>query len=306
MIKSFDKENMSSGMFKWQDEIIQSISGALGGYDGIIFREMAKVTTGNVSVNSSVRTAIYSYSKYKRSYSIENYKRAFSLLQETVNDHPDNAVSWAMLGELYLDGIGLGITNDGDSLACAYQCALRSFKSDPVCQHAWYTLAGVHLFRKEKEACLQSARRCISLNPNNSSLVAGAAFILICAGYFEDGFSIMERAAKSGSYDPLWISGGGSFYYLHKHKYESALFWAEKMNSEETFWDPLLKCVAFSYLDKKEEARRYLVKLLEREPEAPRKIYSMISTFILSDSLITHILDGLKKIGFEEEVFIPG
>lgn len=306
MVRSFEKENISSGMFEWQDEIIQSVSGVLGGYDGIIFREMAKAIPGKASNNSGVRKVIYSYNKYKRSYSVENFNSVLSLLQQAVKDNPDQAVLWAMLGELHLDGIGLGIKNGDDSLAYAYQCALRSFKSDPLCQHAWYTLAGVHLFRKEKEACMHSARQCIDLNPNSSSLVAGVAFMLICAGYFEDGFSIMEKAAKAGSHDPLWISGGGCFYYLHKQKYESALFWAEKINSEETFWDPLLKCVAFSYLDKKEEARRYLVKLLEMEPEAPRKIGKMLSTFLLSDSLKRQILNGLKKVGFQEDVLIPG
>src|SRR6201999_1229822 len=118
------------------------------------------------------------------------------------------------------------------------------------------------LLKRDKEAGHQSAMRCIELNPNCSVLISGVAFMLICAGYFEEGFPIMEKAVRFNPYYPWWINGGFCFYYLHKKEYTSALSWAEKMNAEETFWDPLLRSVSLSYLDRTEPAKKYLAKLL--------------------------------------------
>jgi TolB-like protein len=297
MTKSFEKDVLFPGIFEIQDEIVQSVIGTVGGYYGIIFQEMAKATPIKVANSTSIREGIYNYYNYKRSYTVENYRTALFSLQNAVKDYPQHAVAMAMLGELYLDGIGLGLKTADDALAEGYQCILQSLKIDPLCQHAWHTLTWVHLFRREKEACLHSARQCIQLNPNSSIMVSGVAFMLICAGYFDEGFPIMEEAVRLNPYYPWWINGGFSFYYLYKKEYAAALYWAEKMHSEETFWDPLLKAVSLSYLDKKEDAEKYLSKLLIMEPETPRQIESMLSTFLLSDELIAQIIGGLKRIG---------
>ena len=72
------------------------------------------------------------------------------------------------------------------------------------------------------------------------------------------------------------------------------------MNSEETFWNPLLKSVSLSYLDKKKDAEKYLLKLIMLEPETSKRLPAMLSTFILSEELITHIVHGLENAGLQQ------
>lgn len=300
MTKSFEKRDLFPGIFEMQDEIVQSVIAAVGGYYGLIFQELAKASPIKVAGSAAIREGIHSYYKYQRTYSVENYHTAVATLKKVVKDYPDHAVSWAMLGELYLGAIGLGIKNVGDPLTEGYQCVIQALEIDPLCQQAWHTLTWLHLFKGEKDACLHAARQCIQLNPNSSIMVAGVAYILVCAGYFNEGFPIMEKSIKLNPHCPWWINGGFSFYYLHKKEYASALFWAEKMNSDETFWGLLLKSVSLSYLDNKESAGEYLSRLLTMKPEAPRQIKNMLSTFILSEELITDIIGGLEKIGFKQ------
>jgi hypothetical protein len=121
--------------------------------------------------------------------------------------------------------------------------------------------------------------------------------MLMCAGYFDEGFPTLENSFSLNLHHSWWINGGFSIYYLHKKEYAKALSWAEKMNAEETFWDPLLKCVALSYLDKNQAARKYLSKLLELEPALPSRIKGLLSNFVLSDELIEVIISGLEKSG---------
>ena len=205
-----------------------------------------------------------------------------------------------MLGELFLDGIALGITKGDDRFTRAFRFTLESLRIDPHCQQAWHTLSLIHLFKKDKKACREAALQCIQLNPNCSEIVSGVAVMLICAGYYEEGFQILEKAYKLNLNHTWWINGGFSFYYLHKKDYEKAMTWAEKLNAEETFWDPLLKCVALSYLDKKQAARKQLTKLLLLQPELTKHIRTLLSNILLSDELIEHIITGLEKSGLHE------
>ncbi len=300
MIKSFEKQVLVSDLYIIQDEIVQAVIPVVGGYYGIIFQEIEKTLTFEGTASSGIRESTNNYYRYQRSYSVGNYNKALLTLQHTVKEHPDHAVSWAMLGEIYLDGIGLGMTKGDDPLSKGFRCALEALRIDPHCQQAWHTLSLVHLFKKDKKACRDAVLQCIQLNPNCSEIVSGAAYMLICAGYFDEGFLILEKAFKLNLHHTWWINGGFSIYYLYKKEYDKALTWAEKMNAEETFWDPLLKCVALSYLDKKQAARKQLTKLLLLEPELPKQIRTLLSNFLLSDELIVHIIGGLEIAGLYE------
>jgi TolB-like protein len=300
MTKSFEREFVFSGIIEMQDEIVKSVIGRVGGYWGIIFQEIAKTAPIQVSGNPGVQEAIYNYYKYQRSYSSGSYHTALASLEQAVNNYPGHAVCRAMLGELYLDGIGLGITKDRELQGKGYQYALESVKIDPLCLHAWLTLAWAHLFRGEKEACRDAAHQCIGLNPNYSIIVCRAGCILICAGYFDEGFQIIDKAVKLNPYYSWWINAGFSLYYLYKKEYALSVFWTEKMNADDTFLGLLLKSVALSNLGNKVAAGEYLSRLISMEPETPGKIRSMLSTVTLSDELITHMIEGLERIGFRQ------
>jgi len=300
MIKSFEKQILASDLYKIQDEIVQAVISAVGGYYGIIFQEIEKHLALEDSDSTGIRECINNYYRYQRIYSIGNYNKALSSLQNIVKVHSDHAVAWAMLGELYLDGIALGKTKGDDPMSQAFRCVMESLRIDPHCQQAWHTLTLVHLFKKDKTACREAALQCIQLNPNCSEIVSGVAIMLICAGYYEEGFQILEKAVKLNLHHSWWINGGFSIYYLHKKEYDKALTWAEKMNAEETFWNPLLKCVALFYLNKKQAARKQLTKLLLLQPSLSENIRTLLSNFLLNDELIEHIISGLEKTGLNE------
>jgi TolB-like protein len=298
MTKSIEKE-ITTEVFEMHDEIIQQVIVAIGGYYGHIFQEIGKAAPEKVSKNSMIWKGLFNYYKYQRSYSVENYKIALLALRQAVALHPEHAVSWAMLGELYLNGVGLAIKDLENPLEEGCRCCMESLKIDPLCQHGWHALTLANLFKKEKEACLYSANRCIEINPNCSVLVSGVGLMLICAGYFEDGFLIMNKAVKLNPYYPWWINCGFSFYHLHKKDYVSSNHWANKIESAETFWDPLLKSSTLSYLNQNIAAKKQLSKLIEMEPEAPKKIETMISTLLFSDELVNQIMRGLNKAGMQ-------
>jgi TolB-like protein len=296
MTKTLNKE-IFIGLFEIQDEIIQSFTGAIGGYYGRIFQEMDVVSPLKASANTKIREGIYGYYKYQRSFSIANFKTAVSTLEETVKLHPDSAVALAMLGELYLDGIILAIKTIDDPFRRGCILSAEALRIDPLCQHVWQTLTWVYLFKKERESCLRSAYQCIELNPNSTVMTCSIGFVLVCAGYFEEGYQLIQKGIKLNPDYPWFVNGGLSFYYIHKKEFSTAFYWAEKMNTGETFWDPLLKLVSSSYLEEKRDTKKDLTNLLELLPNAPALIREMIPCLILSDSLASQLITGLAKGG---------
>lgn len=295
MTKSFDRE-LLCGQFELVDEVLQNVVGAVGGYYGVIFQEMAKAPSEKTTATLA-KESIFKYYQYQRLYSVENYSAAFLSLNSAVKAYPDNALFWAMLGGMYFDSIALDIPDMPNLLEEACRCSSYALGKDPQCQHALYTYAWSCLFRGEKESCLQAAAQCIAVNPHCSAMVAGAGFVLICAGDFERGFEVMNKAIKLNPYYPWWVNGGFSFYYLYKQEYALALHWAEKMNAKETFWDSLLKCVASSHLGNKAGAEKYLSETLDLNPNIQQKISKILSAFLLSGDLRNQITSGLKKAG---------
>lgn len=172
MTKSFEYENIED-IAKIQNEIVQSVVRVIGGYYGIIFKEIVKTLPNKISDSLSIWKGLYSYYQYQRSYSLKNYKTAIFNLKEAVKLHPDHATTWAMLAEFHLDGLAIALYDDKKTIDEAYHCAMKALKIDCNCQHAWHALTWVSLYRRDPEACFHAAQQCIKINPNASGLVSG-------------------------------------------------------------------------------------------------------------------------------------
>ena len=297
MTKSFEHFDVRD-IYKIQSQIVENVVGTIGGYYGAIFKEMMK----NSSDHSDTWKGIYNYYKYQCSYSLENCLSAFTTLKEATKKQPEHPLMWAMMGEFCLDGIAFTVDDDESVIEEGYRCIMKSLKIDPDCQHAWHALTWANLFKRDAEACLYSAEQCIKINPNASGLVSGVGCMLIFAGYIDKGFSIMNDAIQKNPNYPWWMNIGFCYYYIAKKEYTTALYWAEKMDSEETFWDPLLKAVTSSFANQDFKAKKYLSKLLKLEPETPKRIKFMLSSYILTDNVTLQIIGGLEKIGLELSV----
>jgi len=295
MTKSFDRIDIKD-IDHIQNEITHSIVSEVGGYYGIIFKEIIKTSPYRITDNLSIWKGIYSYYKYQCDCTFENYGSAFRNLTEATKLHPNHATTWAMLGEFYLYGVAFAIDSDENTIEEAHRCVMKSLKIDPHCQHAWHTLTLINLFKKDPEACLYSAEQCIKINPNASGRVSGVGCMLVFAGYFDKGYPIMQNAIQKNPYSPWWINIGFCCYYLSKKEYKNAFLWAEKMDSEETFLDPLLKCATLSFINEDIKAKKYLSKLLALVPNTPNKIHQMLSSLILSEDLVTEIIEAIERI----------
>jgi len=208
-------------------------------------------------------------------------------------------VSWAMLGELYLDDKALEFNKVDDPVQEGLKCAMRAATIDPACQHAYQAMAWAYLFHHDLEQCVKSVDQCIAINPNASDMVGAMGFVLICGGEFERGFKLLNDSTQQNPYCPWWFNGGFVFYFLYKKEYARALHWAEKIDMPALLWDPLLKASALGHLNRFLEAGKQLDLLVQIVPEAIVQVKNIAGSFLLSPDLNKEILEGLRMAGLK-------
>jgi TolB-like protein len=295
--KSFERNNTASAIFEIQNEIVRSILTEIGGYYGAIFRDMMNIPHSDRVNGTEIYDAIFWYYHYQKIFTKEILEKTVHALKAAVQANPNYALAWAMLGELYLDDKALDFGNIENPLEEGLKCAMRAVKIDPACQHAYQTLAWVHLFHHNREECLKAAEQCIDINPNAADYVGAMGFVLICAGEFEKGFALLNDSIRHNPYGPWWYNTGFAFYFMNEKNYSQALYWAEKMDREDLLWDPLMKAAALGHLGRDEEAGKNICKLLQLLPDAADRVREITESFLLSPELNKEIFDGLKKAG---------
>jgi hypothetical protein len=82
-------------------------------------------------------------------------------------------------------------------------------------------------------------------------------FGLICAGEFERGYNLLNDSIRQNPYYLWWFNLGFASYFFYKKEYIQALQSAEKIDTPELFWDPLLKACALGHLGRLEEACKH-------------------------------------------------
>jgi len=301
LTKLFTPATLDDGI-RIQNEIVKDIVTSMGGYYGIIFKEMIKTAPSKIANNSVVLKAICSYHEYHCSYSIENYANALSNLTEAVELAPNYAIVWAMLGEMQLASIALGLDNSQKTIEKSSHCITKALNIDPNCQQAWYALSIINCFKKDQDNCLAAAEQCLKINPNSSGITSGIGCVLIFAGYFEKGFNLLENATNINPAHPWWINVGYCYYYIHKKEYQKSLYWAEKMDFNETIWDSLLKAVSLSLLSEDAKAKIHLNNLLELQPQTATELKETLSSFMFSDEIVFRIINSLKRIGLKNGI----
>jgi TolB-like protein len=101
--KSFERNNTASGLFEIQNEIVKNILTAIGGYYGVIFRDVLQAPHTNRANGIAAYDAIFWYYHFQKVSTEEAFQKAVGALQDAVKADPDYALAWAMLGELYVD-----------------------------------------------------------------------------------------------------------------------------------------------------------------------------------------------------------
>ena len=166
---------------------------------------------------------------------------------------------------------GLGKVSDTE-LAEAVRLARRAIeagKDDP--DSLWMAAYTLTFFTGEHATGANVVDRALTLNPNSAHAWMVRGFVSIAQNRSDRAIEALERAMQLSPRDP-WggraFTLGLAFAHLNAGRYEQAVEWADRSLAAQPDYRPAMriKVISYAYLDRIDEARDWLGRLLELDP----------------------------------------
>ncbi len=284
-------------LFEIQEEIVNLITGSLGGYYGVIYRDVLETSRTGTHSDQEAYNVIFWYNQFTKQFDRPAFDKACDALQLILHKDPDYALALAVLSELYVLGIVMGFKRLDNQQEAAFILANKAVKIDPLCQHAHQALARSFFLTRNKGGVISASERCYALNPRSAWFAARIGVFLIYTGEFERGASILKESLKSNPYFPWMSSLAFSLYHYHRKEFLESWDWAEKVDMPHVPWVSLLKAASLAQLGDLEKAKKEVEQLLMAKPDITVLGKPYIGSFIFDESLVDSIISGLEKTG---------
>ena len=281
------------------DDIIKQVIARVGGYQGAINRNTAPSLQTASLKDLQTADAVFWFYHYHITYTTEEvFQLARMHLEKAVESNPGNALPWAVLAELYIDGEMYGFKNVNDPLQEAERCVRKSLQINPDCQHAHMSLGWLYVVsHRDKDRAFKSFEYCLSINPKSAFFLGAISFGMACVGEYDKSISLYEQSIILNPFMPWWFNVGPVFAHFYNGNYERALEFANHINVPLLFWDPIFKISALGQLLRIEEASAMADKFQRSFPGVADMVPFSLRAMIFDDTTYNNILEGLNKAG---------
>jgi adenylate cyclase len=291
-------------IFELQDQMASSVVGAIEPRLRLseIERATRKPTESLDAYDLYLRALAQS-----QKFTDEGMREAIVFLERALAIDPSYAPAAAMIGrcryfQFCQDWESLSDATIAEGVHLARR-AMEVGKDDPeTLSMAALTLS---IFAGDHATATKAARRALALNPNSvhAWMISGwnSAFLNRPA----PAIDALEHAIRLSPLDPLsyLFATALSFAYSVAHRYEEATEWADRALQEQPrFVIPIrLKTALCAYLDRLDEAREWLGRLLELQSGLTIAKYKHAAEVWFSPEFLAWYLAGLRKAGLPEE-----
>lgn len=298
--QQFDRELTVANLYDVQDEIIERIVAAIGSSFGVIPRVMAKASQSKRTDDLSVYEAVLRRATFLMNIAPDAHQETKRALERAVELDPTYAPAWAGLGSMVTLAYILGQEGQDDPLGQALDCVNRALRLDPHCQDAYSVLANIHFQRRDRDGVIRASHRLLELNPNDAASVGAAGFWLALVGEEERGLAYLDKAIAFNPFYPGWFHLPYCLHHFARGEHEQAYARARGINMPEFFWDPLLRAVALSRMERINEAQMALGELLQLKPDFHERAHHYLGTLVFAVDLREQILASLHEAGLPD------
>jgi len=295
--QSYKRVQTAADLIAVQEEIANSVSGAIGDQYGAINRRMSRESRKKAPADLQAYDGIVRFYHYETVLTPEAFEKALAALERAVEIDPEYGLAWAMLGHLHADNYALGFCEIEASLEKALRFAQKGLALSPDNQFVQDALTLAYFHRGEKDFFLQHVEETIALNPNAPYVVGVAGWHMMLYGEWDRGFPLLKQGMRLNPYHPSWFHLAPFMDYYRRGEYENAFAEALKFNLPELYWDPLMRAAALGRLGKRDEAMTAIRQLLELVPDFASQGRWLISRYVKVDDLIDKVIEGLQTAG---------
>jgi adenylate cyclase len=297
MAERYDRD--LTDLFELQDEIVTTIAGA-------IEPELLKFERERIAERPQHSEDAYEF--YQRGlwhhyrHTKEDNNKAQAYFRHALSLDVDYPQALAALAIALLNAGFLGWAESADAnFAVASELGERAIRLDPRYPNAHFALGLVCMWTRRIDRGIREFEEAIRLNPSHAAAHVQLGQIYLYAQRPEDAIAQAERGVRLSPTDPRldrWLPAlAGAHYQLHH--YAEAVEAGRRSWSLNRNWPHGLRYVVagLAQLGRIEEARAALAELklmdanLDHSATVLRRVYT--------DPAVDHILEGLRKAGFE-------
>ncbi|MEM7226224.1 MAG: adenylate/guanylate cyclase domain-containing protein [Pseudomonadota bacterium] len=232
-----------------------------------------------------------------RLFTREGNAAARRLFERAVALDPGYGEPYAGLAETYVQDWFMG---EESTLERAFALAQEATQRDPALPLVQEALSTVHLFSRQHEAAIATARRWIELEPSNAEAYATLAGALHFAGTNEEIVALVETAMRLNPHYPFYYPHYIGLAHLGLRRVDAAVAAFERAaaRSPEALWPHVFLAACHGHQGKSDEASAQRAEVLRINPA-----FSVASLFKLlpykNPADADLLTDGLGKAGFE-------
>jgi TolB-like protein/Tfp pilus assembly protein PilF len=272
--RQFDEPLEPSSLIELRHRLASSIATEIGQPYGAVFSDLDQRLRSSDLGNMESYICVLRAYDYRQNFSTEKFTQVLDCLESAVKRDPEYSTAWAMLGWLYMDKGRFGLSGS-EGIDKQYERALRTAKRAitlaPDNVTAIIALSSIHHYMGNYEEGERLARQAHALNPHDSDIMAQLGWRLSARGKFEEGIPLLEQAIQRVVNPPGWY-----FHLICINNYLNGDFALMRENAERSAADGsntslVLLAIANSELGDVEGTRQALAKispdsLVSREP----------------------------------------
>jgi adenylate cyclase len=287
-------------LFELQDEIVTTIA-------AVIEPELLKLERSRIADQPQRNEDAYEC--YQRGlWHLYRYEKEDSLagqafFRRALTIDPRYPQAAAFLSIMVCNAAYLGWAEDVErNYAEAYELAQRAVQLDARYPAAHFALAVTCMYTHRSDRAITEFREAIRLNPSYAAAHAVLGHMLTYAGQPEETFPLVEKAIRLSPNDPrlfIWLPALACAHYQLRH-YKEAVEAGRRSWTLNRNWPVGLRYVVagLAQLGRLNEAQAALADLKKIDKDLAS--YERLARLLFQQSAaVDHILDGLRKAGFE-------
>jgi TolB-like protein/Tfp pilus assembly protein PilF len=207
-------------------------------------------------------------------YSMERnkFQRAGEMIERALGIEPDNTMAVTLAAYWHLWHIGQGWTPDVERTASIVEkFCLKAMELDPDNSEVMGIYAHTLAWKREFDSALHFFDQSLRLNPNLAYIWALSAATYCYIGEPDNALRRLSRYLELAPLDPYFnfFENAYTIAYTFKRDYERAVVVGRRVTKTNpefiNGYKPLI--ASLGHLGRRDEARRYLKKLLSLEPD---------------------------------------
>lgn len=282
-----------SDIFAVQDDVTRHIVSALA----IKLVNSRPVLAGKGTANAEAYDLVLRAREQFRLYTAGGNAAARRLFQQAAELDPYFAEAFAGIA---LTHVQEWFAGSEAALALAHETAQTAAALDPTLPLVQEALSTVHLFRREHDAAIETARRWIDLEPSNAEAYATLAGAMHFAGHNGEVIGLIETAERLNPHYP--------FYYPHYVGLANFAVrrWAEAIaafnraitRNPDTLWPHVFLSAAYAHSGAARAAKAALTEVARLDPDFSLARAEALLSYKRRGDLAL-VLDGLGSAGLK-------